>query len=272
MLSVPIGPLAVPVAPLVLLAALGLGVLVARRVAGPGHAAAAENNLWAAGLLGLLAARAGHFLGHAEPYLALPWAMVDIRDGGWHALAGWAAGAAALGWRAWRRPALRRALGAGALAAAVVGVGGAAAVAAGEADRVGPPEVVLTSAADGRTVRLADAIAGQPAVVNLWASWCAPCRAEMPVLARVQQRHPDVRFLYLNQGESAATVAAHLAREGLRLQGVWLDTARATGPAAGSAGLPTTLFFDATGRRVDAHFGILNEAALEARLNALRRR
>ena len=42
------------------------------------------------------------------------------------------------------------------------------------------------------------------------------------------------------------------------------------GPAIGSKGLPTTLFYDAQGRQADAHFGVLNAAALESRLKALR--
>ena len=64
----------------------------------------------------------------------------------------------------------------------------------------------------------------------------------------------------------------YLQRERLELQGVWLDPANALGPAVGSKGLPTTLFFDAAGRRVHAHFGVLNAAALQARLNDLRQR
>ena len=108
-------------------------------------------------------------------------------------------------------------------------------------------------------------------MVNLWASWCAPCRAEMPLLAAAQQRERDVRFVFVNQGETAAAVQAYLQREGLALEGVWLDPTSALGPAVGSRGLPTTLFYDARGRRVDAHFGVLNAAALQARLRDLRR-
>ena len=63
---------------------------------------------------------------------------------------------------------------------------------------------------------------------------------------------------------------AYLQREGLALDGVWLDAASQAGPAFGSRGLPTTLFFDAQGRRVDAHFGVLNAAALQARLQDMR--
>ncbi|HEY8904625.1 MAG TPA: TlpA disulfide reductase family protein, partial [Rhodoferax sp.] len=85
-----------------------------------------------------------------------------------------------------------------------------------------------------------------------------------------QQRNPDVQFVFVNQGESAQVIKAYLQRSGLDLQHVWIDTRRALGPAVGSKGLPTTLFFDAKGRRVDAHFGVINPAALQARLQDLR--
>src|SRR5690606_40886240 len=55
---------------------------------------------------------------------------------------------------------------------------------------------------EGGEVRLPTFI-GQPTVVNLWATWCPPCRREMPVLRDAQQRYPDIAFIFANQGESA---------------------------------------------------------------------
>jgi hypothetical protein len=52
---------------------------------------------------------------------------------------------------------------------------------------------------------------------------------------------------------------------------VLLDPGSALGPAVGSSGLPTTLFYDSEGRLQGSHLGVLNAAALEARLRALRR-
>jgi thiol-disulfide isomerase/thioredoxin len=272
MLSVSIGPLAFPLAPLLLLAATWLAATLARRSGGGLLGAHAEGAVWAGLALGLLAARAAHVLEHAQAYLHSPWAMADLRDGGWNALAGVAAGAAWLTWRAALRPELRRALVQAALAgAAAWGLGsGALFLAGGAALRPAAPDLVLIDPRSGNELGLPAALAGQPAVVNLWASWCAPCRAEMPVLAAAQQRERDIRFLFVNQGESTAAVLRYLQSEGLALQGVWLDPAGALGPAVGSKGLPTTLFFDADGRRVHAHFGVLNAAALQARLQDLR--
>jgi thiol-disulfide isomerase/thioredoxin len=132
------------------------------------------------------------------------------------------------------------------------------------------PDVTLAEFPGGRPTTLAQAAGGRPAVVNLWASWCGPCRAEMPVLAAAQQRTPDVAILFANQGERADTVQAYLARERLAMRDVLLDERSALGPTVGSRGLPTTLFYDAQGRLVDAHVGVLSAASLHARLQRLR--
>jgi hypothetical protein len=63
-----------------------------------------------------------------------------------------------------------------------------------------------------------------------------------------------------------------LAAEGLTLDRVLLDRPSALGPALGSGGLPTTVFFGAQGRHAGAHMGILNRAALDARVLALQGR
>jgi len=134
------------------------------------------------------------------------------------------------------------------------------------------PVVTLTELASGRSLDLRQAARGRPVVVNLWASWCGPCRQEMPVLAAAQQREAQIGFLFVNQGEPAATVRAYLEAQQLPLREVLLDTRSQLGPAVGSRGLPTTLFYDAQGRLVDAHVGVLNAAALEGRLRRLRDR
>lgn len=288
MLSISLGPLAFPVAPLPVLAALLLAAWVAHRIgrarqAPEGTAARAESAVWTAALAGLLAARLAHLALHADAYLDSPWAMLDIRDGGWHAAAGWGMAAAVLAWRAAAAAPLRRALGAAAVTALLVGVGGQVALhlARGERSAAAVPAVPLQSLAapaaaaapPGSTApaaTLAELVRGQPTVVNLWATWCAPCRAEMPMLAAAQQRHTDVRFLFVNQGEDAARVNRYLQREALPLRDVWLDADSAVGTAVQSRGLPTTLFYDRQGRLVDAHMGLLNAASLRARLQTLR--
>jgi hypothetical protein len=92
----------------------------------------------------------------------------------------------------------------------------------------------------------------------------------MPLLADAQQHEAGVDFLFVNQGESVASVQAYLLDQDLTLRNVLMDAAASTGPAIGSRGLPTTLFIDADGRTVSAHFGVLTANALESRLRLLR--
>lgn len=265
MLSFSLGPLGLPVAPVLLLAALVLAAWVADRGAA-GEAPGAA--VYQAALIGLLAARLVHLALHAELYLASPLALFDLRDGGWSAPAGAAAGAAWLAWRGWRRPRWRRPLALAALAGLALWTAGAALT--GRFERPPLPATALLPLDGGPALDLRRAAAGRPVVVNLWASWCGPCRAEMPTLAAAQQREPRVGFLFVNQGEPEATVRRYLAGLGTPLREVLRDPASGLGQAVGSPALPTTLFYDAQGRLVDAHVGVLNGPALDARLRALR--
>ncbi len=272
MLSLSLGPIALPLAPVLLLIAIRGSSWLASRLARQGAdkvpGEQAGRTVTHAALLGLVAARLAYLVWHADAYLASPWAAFDLRDGGWNAPAGLVAGVAWLAWRGLVTPWLRRPL-------AVSGAAGVAfwwlaTLASGLAGTHSLPPVQLVRIEDARVLSLTEAARGRPVVVNLWASWCGPCRAEMPMLAAAQQREPTVAFLLVNQGESPATVQSFLQQQSFTLRDVILDSGSSLGQAIASRGLPITLFFDAKGRQVDAHFGILNPAALESRLRQLR--
>lgn len=272
MLSLSLGPIALPLAPVLLLIAIRGSSWLASRLARQGAdkvpGEQAGRTVTHAALLGLVAARLAYLVWHADAYLASPWAAFDLRDGGWSASAGLVAGVAWLAWRGLVTPWLRRPL-------AVSGAAGVAfwwlaTLASGLAGTHSLPPVQLVRIEDARVLSLTEAARGRPVVVNLWASWCGPCRAEMPMLAAAQQREPTVAFLFVNQGELPATVQSFLQKQSFTLREVMLDSGSSLGQAIGSRGLPVTLFFDAKGRQVDAHFGILNSAALESRLRQLR--
>ena len=131
------------------------------------------------------------------------------------------------------------------------------------------PALALTTLV-GASTNLAALADGKPMVVNLWASWCPPCRREMPVLAAAQQRETGVRFVFVNQGEEGATAQRYLSAGRLDLANVLLDPGAALGREVGSGALPTTLFYDANGRLIDTHLGELSAASLASKLNSLR--
>jgi len=272
MLTISQGPIALPVAPLLLLlSVLGASWLASRMASKEANKTlsnVAGSAVFNAALLGLLAARLAHLALHADLYFAMPWAVLDVRDGGWHVPTGAVASVAWLTWRGLRFPALRRPLAVGALTGMVFWI--AESVATGLGQRPALPTLVFTALESVASLDLYQAARGRPVAVNLWASWCGPCRQEMPMLAAAQQRESAIGFMFVNEGESDSAVRAYLANQGLSLRDVLLDTGSKLGPAVGSRGLPTTLFYDAEGRQIDAHFGVLNAAALESRLRQLR--
>jgi thiol-disulfide isomerase/thioredoxin len=133
------------------------------------------------------------------------------------------------------------------------------------------PKGALTTLA-GEPVDLAALGAGRPMVINLWATWCTPCRREMPVLAAAQQTQGGVRIVLVNQGESGATAQRYFTAAGLNVSNVLLDPGAGIAREVGSRGLPTTLFYDAAGRLVDTHLGEISADALASKLNRLRAR
>ena len=119
---------------------------------------------------------------------------------------------------------------------------------------------------DGRPVSLSS-YKEKPVVLNLWATWCPPCRREMPVLEQAQQAFPEIAFVLINQGESAEQAKAFLKTEGLVLSDVLLDGDSEAMRVMRTGGLPTTFFFNAEGRMVDVHLGEITMADLEQKIS-----
>ncbi|HEY2705453.1 MAG TPA: redoxin domain-containing protein [Candidatus Dormibacteraeota bacterium] len=123
------------------------------------------------------------------------------------------------------------------------------------------PGFILT-ALDGRRVVLAEQV-GRPVVLNFWASWCGPCRRELPLLARAAASHPDLVVLALDQGEDAATVRAFAADvPGVTAVAV-LDPERRAGAGYAVGGLPVSVAIDAGGTVRAVHVGEIDAAALD---------
>ena len=212
-------------------------------------------------LVGLLAARLGYVLRWWPEYAVAPWSILAIGDGGFLWWIGLPAALAFAGWRSAGQPRLRTPLLAGIAAGMLAWFALGATLALLQRSAPPLPDIAVVTL-DGSHARL-DASAGKPVVLNLWATWCPPCRREMPVFEDAVQAYPEVRFVLLNQGEDAATISNYLDREGLHLHAqVLLDLHSLAMPATNTRGLPTTLFFDADGHLVDTHMGELTRASL----------
>ncbi|ALN17922.1 TlpA disulfide reductase family protein [Ectopseudomonas mendocina] len=266
MLTLNIGPLALGVNHVLLFGSLLVATLVGWLI-GRRYGCNPERQLFRSLLVGLLAARLAFVLVYAEFYRDAPWRAVDIRDGGFIAWPGVLAGLALGVWYCWRQTQLRRSLGVAMGVGLALWLGGSLLLHALEQGTRLPDLQVRDM--QGNAVNLRD-YAGQPLVVNLWATWCPPCRREMPVLMQAQQREAAITFLFVNQGESAALVSEFLAAQQLSLGHLLLDEQVKLGQLVGSRALPTTLFYDAEGRQIGSHLGELSHASLERALARLR--
>ncbi|MGO4839168.1 TlpA family protein disulfide reductase, partial [Rhizobiaceae sp. 2RAB30] len=103
---------------------------------------------------------------------------------------------------------------------------------------------------------------GRPIVMNLWASWCPPCRREMPMMADIAASSPDVAFVFANQGENPGQVGAYLDRERLELPLILLDRLSELGGHYKAPGLPATLFIGSDGVLADVHIGEISREIL----------
>ncbi|WP_186119811.1 prolipoprotein diacylglyceryl transferase family protein [Burkholderia gladioli] len=257
-----IGPFSVQVAALAAAALLAWLIALGLARTLPGEAdRRAASLLVDALLVGLLVARLAYVLRWWPQYAAAPASIVAIGDGGFSAWAGLAAALVLLAWRLRRRPAARRPV-LGGLLVGLAAWGIAQGVLGSVRDNAPPLDTLAISTLDAKPVA-PGRFAGKPVILNLWASWCPPCRREMPVLAQAQAAHPELTVLMLNQGEDASTVRGFLSQMGLRFDEVMLDPRRDAMRVYGSRGLPTTLFFDARGRLVESHVGEITAARLE---------
>ncbi|UOO90743.1 TlpA family protein disulfide reductase [Vitreoscilla massiliensis] len=123
------------------------------------------------------------------------------------------------------------------------------------------PELVLQDIR-GQQVSL-QTLQGKPVVINMWATWCAPCRREMPLLQQAQKSHNEVQFVLLNQGEKAAAVSAYLQQNQLNMPHVWLDEAMQARTALPYQGLPSTYFLNKNGEVVAHSLGELSPEQLQ---------
>jgi cytochrome oxidase Cu insertion factor (SCO1/SenC/PrrC family) len=128
------------------------------------------------------------------------------------------------------------------------------------------PAFTLTGT-DGRQVSLASLV-GRPAVINFWASYCPPCRAEMPLLQRDAGSKSGVQLVLVNEGDSGRVARDFLDSLAIH-QPALLDSDLSVGHAYGAVALPTTVFIRADGTIAARHIGQLDAMVLAAQISNL---
>jgi thiol-disulfide isomerase/thioredoxin len=99
-------------------------------------------------------------------------------------------------------------------------------------------------------------LAGTVTLLNFWATWCPPCRREMPSIERLSalMKESAFRVAAVNVGEKRDAVTAFMKKEGYTFP-VYLDPEGAIGSSLASQGIPTTYILDASGRVVAGTVG-----------------
>jgi thiol-disulfide isomerase/thioredoxin len=110
---------------------------------------------------------------------------------------------------------------------------------------------------DGRPRSLAD-FNGEVVLLNVWATWCGPCREEMPTLDRLQQQlgSADFEVVALSVDQAGEQVVRDFYREvGVQHLGLYIDSSAQAAIDLNAIGLPTTLLLDRQGREVGRKLG-----------------
>lgn len=138
--------------------------------------------------------------------------------------------------------------------------------AAGETEqKIKAPDFTVYDA-DGNEVHLADYI-GKPIVLNFWASWCSPCKMEMPDFnEKYLEIGEEVQFLIINMTdgsrETIETASAFIAEQGYSFP-VFYDTDQDAAAIYGVYSLPTTYFIDAEGNAIAQATGVIGAETLQ---------
>lgn len=130
-----------------------------------------------------------------------------------------------------------------------------------EIGALAPPFVAATL--DG-TIASND-LRGQPALINFWATWCGPCRVEMPELQAFHETNPNTRVIAVNLGEPRSLVVDWVARLGLTYD-IALDPDGTIATAYQLRGQPSTYIISPGGAIMNIFYGATTRQALEAAL------
>jgi thiol-disulfide isomerase/thioredoxin len=221
---------------------------------------------WANGsvLGGLVVARIGHVVLHWDSFADELWRVLAVWQGGFHPVAG-LLGVATVS------VLYIRSLKTGVAAAGAVGAGFLVWIVGYQLTQAAlgqPPPTIALAQLEGPPMHIGDT-QGRPAVVNIWATWCPPCRREMPLLAEAAASRKDVAFLFVNLGENAETIRRYLDAEKLTLDHVLLDQGGQIPRHYRTIGVPVTLFLRADGTVASMHVGEISREALSTKIERI---
>lgn len=213
---------------------------------------------------GLAAARAGHVAMHWDSFSLEPSRIFAVWQGGFYWPAGVAAAVILL--LPLVRGSVARAAGLASLAVGLFVWHSAMLLTSGVEAIPLPEKPLQTLAGEGISL---SAFGKQPMVINLWASWCPPCRREMPMMVETAKASKGITFVFANQGEDALRVRSYLAMEGIDPPNLLLDGLGVLGRHYKAVGMPATLFIGRDGTLVDAHIGEISREVFERKISDL---
>ena len=115
---------------------------------------------------------------------------------------------------------------------------------------------------DGNEVTL-ESFFGKPIILNFWASWCGPCKMEMPELQNFYEKYgEDIHFLLVSVDDSADTAKAFIKEEGYSFP-VYFDTTSLGAYTYGASSIPLTFFIDAEGNLTAYYMGAMSKDILQ---------
>ena len=285
-----LGPLVIPTLRVGTLVAFILASWLATRLAErrglavSWTAATSEWALW----FGLAGARLGFVVQNWQAYRDAPWTALYLWQPGYSLAAGFLVGGAYTLWRVWQRsreerPAYLRVLGSGFSIAflATIGLSLSPQLDFGSSTlRVGDPVPNFRlQDLSGQPVEFAD-LRGKAVVLNFWATWCPPCRREMPMLDAMNSSYADkgAVIVGVDVGESAEVAGSYTEQVGVTYP-IWVggpagegyDSTEALHRQFGGVGLPTTIFIDPDGIIRGFQVGELSAGVVQREIEAMLR-
>ena len=128
-----------------------------------------------------------------------------------------------------------------------------------------------TQTLDGSRVRLSQ-YRGKPVLLNFWASWCAPCQDEMPLIQRASDvyKAQGLQVLAVNyQQTSTSSMRAFLRKVDARFPAVYDPAGQIAGAYGVNVGLPVSIFIDRSGKVSFIQLGQMSDAILQQHLHAI---